>query len=146
MIEKKFTEKIDVLSKYKLIVNRTEPIRKSGKVMRVLGNVIFSQGPPDSKIGEIMEIERQDGKGYLQCEIIGFEGHKYTLMPLGEVSGIFPKAFVFSSGKKLTIHVGKELLGRVMNGAGRPIDGKGIIVTGEDVHLIMKLLIRSTDL
>ncbi len=132
MIEKKFTEKIDVLSKYKLIVNRTEPIRKSGKVMRVLGNVIFSQGPPDSKIGEIMEIERQDGKGYLQCEIIGFEGHKYTLMPLGEVSGIFPKAFVFSSGKKLTIHVGKELLGRVMNGAGRPIDGKGIIVTGEE--------------
>jgi flagellum-specific ATP synthase len=132
MIEKKFTEKVDILSKYKLILTKTEPIRKSGKVLKVVGNVIYSQGPPDSKVGEIMEIERQDKKGYLQCEIIGFDGHKYTLMPLGDVGGIFPKAFVFSSGKKLTIPVGKSLLGRVLNGAGKPIDGKGIIVSTEE--------------
>jgi flagellum-specific ATP synthase len=132
MIEKKFTEKIDVLSKYKTLLNKTEPIRKSGKVLKVVGNVIYSQGPPDSRVGEIMEIERQDKKGYLQCEIIGFDGHKYTLMPLSDVSGIFPKAFVFSSGKKLSIPVGKALLGRVLNGAGRPIDGKGMIVSTEE--------------
>lgn len=132
MIEKKLTEKIDILSKYRMIVTKTEPIRKSGKVTKVLGNILFSQGPPDSKIGEIMEVERMDNKGYLQCEIVGFDGHKYTLMPLGEMQGIYPQAFVFSSGKKLTIPVGKELLGRVLNGAGRPIDGKGIIVTAEE--------------
>ncbi|MCB1141431.1 MAG: FliI/YscN family ATPase [Leptospiraceae bacterium] len=132
MIEKKFSEKIDVLSKYLSILNRTEPIRKSGKVTRISGNVIFSQGPPDSKIGEIMDVERQDKKGYLQCEIIGFDGHKYALMPLGEVEGIFPKASVYSSGKKLTLPVGEEILGRVINGAGKPIDGKGILVCSDE--------------
>ncbi|MCB1178559.1 MAG: FliI/YscN family ATPase [Leptospiraceae bacterium] len=132
MIEKKFTEKVDILSKYLMILNKTEPIRKSGKVSRIVGNVIFSEGPPDSKIGEIMDVERQDQHGYLQCEIVGFDGHKYALMPLGEIEGIFPKAAVFSSGKKLMLPVGDLLLGRVMNGAGRPIDGKGIIVSDDE--------------
>ena len=132
MIEKKFNEKVDVLEKYLSILVKTEPIRKSGKVIRVSGNVIFSQGPPDSKIGEIMEIERNDRKGYLQCEIIGFDGHKYTLMPLGEVDGIYPKAAVYSSGRKLILPVGNHLLGRVINGAAKPIDGKGVLVSKEE--------------
>lgn len=132
MIEKKFTEKVDIFSKYLSILNKTEPIRKSGKVIRVVGNVIYSQGPPDSKIGEIMEVERQDKKGYLQCEVIGFDGHKYALMPLGEIGGIFPKAFVFSSGKRLTIPTGPSLLGRIINGAGKPIDNKGILMAKEE--------------
>ncbi|HMZ60596.1 MAG TPA: flagellum-specific ATP synthase FliI, partial [Leptospiraceae bacterium] len=132
MIEKKFTEKVDIFSKYLSILNKTEPIRKSGKVIRVVGNVIYSQGPPDSKIGEIMEVERHDKKGYLQCEVIGFDGHKYALMPLGEIGGIFPKAFVFSSGKRLTIPTGPSLLGRIINGAGKPIDNKGILMAKEE--------------
>jgi flagellum-specific ATP synthase len=132
MIEKKFSERVDVLEKYLSILNKTEPIRKSGRVTRVSGNVIFSQGPPDSKVGEIMEIERHDRKGYLQCEIIGFDGHKYTLMPLGEVEGIYPKAAVYSSGQKLILPVGKDILGRVINGAAKPIDGKGVLVSKEE--------------
>lgn len=132
MIEKKFNEKVDVLEKYLSILHKTEPIRKSGRVIRISGNVIYSQGPPDSKIGEIMEIERQDRKGYLQCEIIGFDGHKYTLMPLGDVEGIYPKASVYSSGQKLILPVGRELLGRVINGAAKPIDGKGVLVCKEE--------------
>jgi flagellum-specific ATP synthase len=132
MIEKKFTEKVDVLSKYLMILGKTEPIRKSGKVVKIVGNVLYSEGPPDSKIGEIMDVERQDKKGYLQCEIVGFDGHKYALMPLGEVEGIFPKAAVYSSGKRLVLPVGDLLLGRIINGAGRPIDGKGIIVSKEE--------------
>lgn len=132
MIEKKISEKIDVLSKYLLILNKTEPIRKSGKVVKIIGNVIYSEGPPDSKIGELMDVERQDRKGYLQCEIVGFDGHRYALMPLGEVDGIFPKAAVYSSGKKLTLPVGDMLLGRIINGAARTIDGKGILISKEE--------------
>jgi flagellum-specific ATP synthase len=132
MIEKKFTERIDVLSKYHTILTKTEPIRKSGQVTRVVGNVIYSQGPPDSKVGEIMDVERHDKKSFLQCEVIGFDGHKYTLMPLGEVEGIYPKASVFSSGKKLSLPVSDKLLGRIINGAGKPIDGKGILISSEE--------------
>lgn len=72
MIEKKFHEKIDVMSKYFLIMDRTETIRKSGKVIRVSGNVIYSEGPPDSKIGELMDVQKSGKEGYLQCEIVGF--------------------------------------------------------------------------
>ncbi len=132
MIEKKFTEKIDILSKYLLILGKTEPIRKSGKVVKIVGNIIYSEGPPDSKVGEIMDVERQDRKGYLQCEIVGFDGHKYALMPLGEIDGIFPKAAVYSSGKKLTLPVGDMLLGRIINGAAKSIDGKGILISKEE--------------
>jgi flagellum-specific ATP synthase len=129
MIEKKFNEKVDVLSKYLHIVNKTETIRKSGKVIKVVGSVIYSEGPPDSKVGEVLDVERKDGKGYLQCQVIGFEGHKYVLMPLGSIDGIFPDAFVFSSGEKLLLPVGKQLLGRVLNGNGRPLDGKSMLLT-----------------
>ncbi len=132
MIEKKFTPKVDVLSKYLTILGKTEPIRKSGKVIKIVGNVIYSEGPPDSKVGEIMHVERQDRRGYLQCEIVGFDGHKYALVPLGELEGIFPKAAVYSSGKKLLLPVGDMLLGRILNGTGKTIDGKGIIVSKEE--------------
>ncbi|TGK17377.1 FliI/YscN family ATPase [Leptospira fluminis] len=132
MIEKKFYEKVDVISKYFLILDRTETIRKSGRVVRVSGNVIYSEGPPDSKIGEIMDVEKAGIEGYLQCEIVGFENHVYTLMPLGPVEGVYPDAFVFSSGRRLNVPVGNELLGRVLNGVGKPIDKKGIIITSEE--------------
>lgn len=135
MIEKRIAEKVDFLNKYLMILDNTEPIRKSGKVERVVGNVIYSMGPPDTRIGEIMEIEKNDGKGYLQCEVVGFNGHQYILMPLGKLEGIFPQAFIFSSGKKMTLPVGDVLLGRVLNGAGKPIDGKGLIVSEEEREL-----------
>ncbi|MCB1192359.1 MAG: FliI/YscN family ATPase [Leptospiraceae bacterium] len=135
MIEKRIAEKVDFLNKYLMILDNTEPIRKSGKVEKVVGNVIYSMGPPDTRIGELMDIEKNDGKGYLQCEVVGFDGHQYILMPLGKLEGIFPKAFIFSSGKKLTLPVGDILLGRVLNGAGKPIDGKGLIFSEEEREL-----------
>lgn len=132
MIEKKFNEKVDILDKYLAILGNTETIRRSGQVLKVVGNVLYSEGPPDTKIGEILDIERKEGRGgYLQCQVVGFDGHKYTLMPLGELDGVAPEAFVFSAGQKLTLSVGDELLGRVLNGNGKPIDGKPLIFTGE---------------
>lgn len=132
MIEKKFTEQIDAISKYLNVVEKIEPIRKSGVVVSVVGNVIYSQGPPDSKVGEILEVERGSDKGYLPCVLVGFKDHLYTLMPLGDTQEIFPHAFVFSSGRQITLNVGPELLGRVLNGLGKPIDSKGILITKEE--------------
>ena len=132
MIEKKFTEHIDAISKYLNVVEKIEPIRKSGVVVSVVGNVIYSQGPPDSKVGEILEIERGSDKGYLACVLVGFKDQLYTLMPLGDTQEIFPKAFVFSSGRKIMLNAGNELLGRVLNGLGKPIDSKGLLITKEE--------------
>ncbi len=132
MIEKKFTEHIDALSKYLGVLDRTEPIRKSGMVVKVIGNVIYSQGPPDSKVGEILDVERGSGRSFLSCVLVGFNDHLYTLMPLGDTQDIYPHSFVFSSGKKIKVSTGPELLGRVLNGLGKPIDNKGLLLTKED--------------
>jgi flagellum-specific ATP synthase len=132
MIEKKFNEKIDIMSKYINVLDTTEPIRRSGFVIRVVGNVIYSNGPPDSRIGEIMEVEKGEKRGYLSCVLVGFKDHNYTLMPLGEVEGIFPNAFVFSSQKRISIPVGQKILGRIFNGIGKPIDNKGYIESKEE--------------
>lgn len=132
MIEKKFTENVDAISKYLNVVEKIEPIRKSGVVVSVVGNVIYSHGPPDSKVGEILEVERGSDKGYLPCVLVGFKDHLYTLMPLGDTQQIFPHAFVFSSGRQISLQVGPELLGRVLNGLGKPIDNKGILITKEE--------------
>ncbi|MCB1157662.1 MAG: FliI/YscN family ATPase [Leptospiraceae bacterium] len=133
MIEKKFNEKVDIISKYLMILNKTETIRKSGQVVEVVGNVIYSEGPPDSRVGEIMDVEKSEGRGYLQCQVVGFKAHRYALMPLGDLDGIFPSAFVFSSGRKLLLPVGNQLLGRVLDGNGKPIDGKGLILSETEV-------------
>ncbi|WCL48259.1 FliI/YscN family ATPase [Leptospira sp. GIMC2001] len=132
MIEKKFTEKIDVMSKYLNVLEKAEPIRKSGFVIQVVGNVIYSNGPPDSRIGEIMEVEKGEKRGFLSCVLVGFKDHNYTLLPLGEVEGIFPNAFVFSSRKRLSIPVSDAILGRVFNGIGKPIDNKAYIEAKEE--------------
>ncbi len=132
MIEKKFIEKIDVMGKYLHVLEKAEPIRKTGFVVQVVGNIIYSNGPPDSRIGEVMEVEKGDKRGYLPCVLVGFKDHNYTLMPLGEVEGIFPNAFVFSSRKRISIPVSNEILGRVFNGIGRPIDGKRHIEAKEE--------------
>jgi flagellum-specific ATP synthase len=132
MIEKKITEKVDVLTKYQTLLDKTETLRKRGMVLRVVGNVIYSQGPPDSKIGEILEVQKGDKKSYLQCILVGFDGHHYTLMPLGDIEGIYPQASVFSSGKTLSLPVGKELLGRILSGSAKPLDSKGYLITKEE--------------
>ena len=51
------------------------------------------------------------------------------LMPIGDMKGVIPGAEVYAAGSALMVPVGKELLGRVINGVGRPIDGKGEIFT-----------------
>lgn len=135
MIEKKFTEKVDVMSKYLSVLDKAEPIRKSGFVIQVVGNVIYSNGPPDSRIGEIMEVEKGDRRGFLSCVLVGFKDHNYTLMPLGDIDGIFPNAFVFSSRKRISIPVSEKILGRIFNGIGKPIDNKKIIDAKEERFL-----------
>lgn len=132
MIERKFHEDIDALSKYLRLVEKIEPIRKSGIIVSVAGSVLYSQGPPDSRVGEILDVERGNSQGYLSCILVGFKDHLYTLMPLGDTADISPHAFVFSSGKKIMLNTGRELLGRVLNGLGRPIDNKGILLTKEE--------------
>ena len=107
------------LSSSRLVQNR-------GRVTQMIGLVIESQGPMAS-VGEICRIESQvTGQG-TEAEVVGFRDRKLLLMPLGDVQGICPGSEVIATGHSLRVPVGDELLGRVINGLGQPLDDLGEI-------------------
>jgi len=110
------------------VVASVDPITLSGRVSQVIGLVIESDGPAVS-IGENCVIESNSGSARVRCEVVGFRDKKVLLMPLGDVSGIGPGSRVVASREPLVVGVGHELLGRVINGLGQPIDGGGPIET-----------------
>jgi flagellum-specific ATP synthase len=115
-------------SKYNRIIQHTELIRVNGKVTDVIGLVIVSIGPSVS-LGEVCIIVDKEGNEVCQCEVVGFKDGKVLSVALGEVQQISPTCEIIAFGKAFTIGVGKELLGRVLDGLGNPIDGKGPIKT-----------------
>jgi len=104
-------------------------IRQSGVVESVVGLVIEASGPP-AQVGEHLIIERGVASGgLLMAEVVGFKDSKVLIMPLGEMGGVSPGAKVWASGHQLSVPVGDELLGRVVDGFAQPLDGKGPILT-----------------
>jgi type III secretion protein N (ATPase) len=96
------------------------PRRESGRVTEVTGLVVRAT-VPGIRVGEIVTLE---GSG-LEAEVVGFRGDEAVLMPLGEAAGIGPDSLVTATGRPLSIGVSDGLLGRVLDGLGRPIDGGG---------------------
>jgi FliI/YscN family ATPase len=76
------------------------------------------------QIGEICEIQTNH-KTPLMAEAIGFRNNRMLLMPLGNMEGIQPDSTVRSISQVFKAPVGRSLIGRVLNGLGEPIDGKG---------------------
>lgn len=94
-----------------------------GKVSQVVGLVIESNGPT-SRVGDVCMIST-DSAGEVPCEVVGFRGEKVLLMPLGELTGIKAGNIVRATNQVLKVSVGTELLGRVVNALGEPIDNLG---------------------
>ncbi|MDY6932815.1 MAG: FliI/YscN family ATPase [Spirochaetota bacterium] len=120
-------ERVDILSKYKDIIEEVDVLQFTGKVERVVGLTIESNGPV-VKHGELCKI-RLEGNQYLLAEVVGFNKNRIVLMPVGEMNGVIAGADVISVGSSLMVPVGEELLGRIINGIGKPLDGKGDILT-----------------
>jgi flagellum-specific ATP synthase len=110
-------EKID---RIKGIINSAQIINQTGVVTRVVGIVIEATGPA-LKVGDQVSIASR--KGAIPGEVVGFRDGRIFIMPLGEMTGIGPGAVVTAEGKPLVVRVGPELLGRVLDGLGHPIDG-----------------------
>jgi len=99
------------------------PNRTMGRVNQIVGLVVESFGPKGS-MGDLCHIWGRNGKKVL-AEIVGFRNKKVLLMPLEETVGIEPGCYVDRSDLPFTIQVGRELLGRVLDGTGIPMDNKG---------------------
>ena len=103
--------------------------KKKGRVVNVVGLTIESAGP-DAKLGDICQIF-PGGKGEffsgdrqpIPAEVVGFKDRKTLLMPYGSVDGIGAGCLVENTGVPLQVDVSESLLGRTLDGLGRPVDG-----------------------
>jgi len=119
-----------MLEMYRQAVAQTEPILRGGKVDKVIGMVIESTGP-DVDIGTVCRIHNTKRNGWINAEVVGFKGNRLLLMPFEELEGVSRGSVVESTGDALKIAVGPELVGRVVDGFGIPIDGAGPLLSTE---------------
>lgn len=110
------------MDKYREHLKNIDPVRINGKVTQVIGLTVESQGP-DASIGDLCYIYPTKSTKPLKAEVVGFRENKVILMPLGELHSISPGCDVVGTGKPLTVQVGSELLGKVLDGLGNPLDG-----------------------
>lgn len=95
----------------------------SGRIKNVVGLTIEAAGL-QCEIGEVCEV-RSPGSKPVLAEVIGFRDQHTLLMPLGQMQGIQPGSHVHPHGSCFSAPVGHQLLGRVLNGIGEPIDNLG---------------------
>lgn len=111
-----------LFDKYAPIIRNTKSVRAIGRVVQVTGLVIESEGP-QAPVGEICSLKDRDGNEVCKSEIIGFRDSRILSMVLGDVHDIEPGMEIVALGTKLEVSVGENLLGRVLDGLGQPLDG-----------------------
>jgi flagellum-specific ATP synthase len=105
-----------------------------GRVTRVVGLVIEAAGI-DVGLGELCRVTSLTDDRSILAEVVGFHERGVLLMPLGELDGLHPGSSVRALGRSFGVDVGPGLLGRILNGLGHPIDGKGKLDVEERVPL-----------
>jgi len=105
-------------------------VGKVGHVVQAAGLIIESDGPALS-LGEVCEIRSPRHGSTLAAEVVGFRNSRLLLMPYGEAQNVYPGSEVVASDHAARVPVGETLIGRVLDGLGRPIDERGPLNTVE---------------
>jgi flagellum-specific ATP synthase len=113
------------LAGFHALLQQRSSWRWQGRIVEAIGQSIESDGPICS-VGECCEIVDGEGRRYA-AEVIGFRGHHVLSMPLGSIEGVRYGDRIAALGEVARFPVGPALVGRVLNGAGAPIDGAEIL-------------------
>lgn len=119
-------EKTNLLEKYNQILTEVNTMKLIGTVTRATSMLVESLGP-EAHVGELCKLTTQTKNKPILAEVVGFKDKRTLLMPIAEMEGISPKSEVVSTGQSLNIKLGNSLIGRILDGLGNPIDGKGKI-------------------
>lgn len=111
---------------YPPMIARAKTIRTYGRVVQVIGLVIEGIGPL-SAIGDLCHIRIKGEERPILAEIVGFKDNKILLMPIGNTQGVEPGCQIIPLGCPSQVQVSSQLLGRILDGLGNPIDQKGPI-------------------
>ena len=112
------------------VIDAAEPFRRTGRVTQVTGLILESAGPA-AVMGEVCCVYPPRGGAPVDAEVVGFRDGRMLLMPLDELDGVGPGCRVVATGRPLSVPVGEALLGRVLDGLGRPADGRGPLLCTE---------------
>nr|WP_256515619.1 type III secretion system ATPase SctN [Alsobacter ponti] len=104
-------------------VGQTAPFPLLGRVIKVVGTIIHA-AVPGIQVGEIVALSTPGIQSTLMAECVGFIEDEALLSPIGETQGVSPRTQVRRTGRVQAVAVGDGLLGRVLDGLGRMIDGK----------------------
>ncbi|MFO0334447.1 MAG: flagellar protein export ATPase FliI [Pseudomonadota bacterium] len=104
-------------------VGPLRPLQVEGMLSRMVGMTLEAVGC-EAAVGSRCIVEGAGGRP-IEAEVVGFCGEKLFLMPTGDMRGLKPGARVLPSPTVSEVHVGDGLLGRVLDGTGRPLDGLG---------------------
>jgi flagellum-specific ATP synthase len=108
---------------------------RRGRVINLIGLIVEATGL-EAEVGEVCEIETGRNRSSVPAEVVGFRDSRTLLMPLGEMHGIGPGRAVTPTGTQFRVSVDDELLGRVLDGLGRPLDARGAAPPGRPVSTI----------
>jgi flagellum-specific ATP synthase len=112
---------MDVLERCAERVLGADLHERRGRVDDLIGLIVEATGL-EAEVGEVCTIETGRRRAPVPAEVVGFRAGRTLLMPLGEIAGIGPGHTVSATGQPVRVPVGDELLGRVIDGLGRPID------------------------
>lgn len=122
-------------------------LARYGRATRVVGLGLEAVGL-EAGVGELCRITSTSNDCSVLAEVVGFHDRRLLLMPLGELEGLNAGSMVKPLGRSFGVDVGSALLGRVLNGLGAPIDGKGplefterVPLSGEPPHPLARELV-----
>ena len=122
------------IKKYRSFVETSSFVKKTGKISQIIGLIIESNGPGVS-IGSICTIQSKN-RPPVEAQVVGFRDNKTLLMPLGDIYGIAPGCTIEVTEEQPSFSVSSEMIGRVLDGNGKPIDGKGPIPLGTNYPIM----------
>jgi flagellum-specific ATP synthase len=102
-------------------LHRADLHARAGRVSNLIGLIIEATGV-EAEVGELCHVETGRHSVPVPAEVVGFRDSRTLLMPLGEMHGIGPGTAVTATGEQLQVAVGEELLGRVVDALGHPMD------------------------
>jgi flagellum-specific ATP synthase len=105
------------------VLKNKSTLQMVGRITKVIGLVLESEGPKAS-IGEVCSIRDRIGNELSKAEIVGFKDGRILSMVLGDLNNISPGMQIVATGSALKIDCGDFLLGRIIDGLGKPLDGK----------------------
>lgn len=122
------------LKKYSNFIEKTDFVKKTGRVNRIIGLVLEGDGPA-VPVGSICAVY-PNNRPPVQTQVVGFRDKNTLLMPLGDIIGIGPGSVIESIEEYPAYKVGNALIGRIIDGNGMPIDGKGPIPAAAEYPLM----------